>query len=517
MNRREFLARTAAGAVVPVIMGGFSLTAFGKTNIFNAVLNNAALSDRVLVLIQLNGGNDGLNTVIPLDQYSALSAARANILIPETSVLKLTEKTGLHPSMTGMMELFSEGRLAVVQSVGYPNQNFSHFRSTDIWLTGAGYNETLTTGWLGRYLDKEYPNYPDGYPSAVNPDPLAIQIGSILSSALQGPTVGMGMAITSPTSFYQFLNGTVDPAPDTPAGHELTFIREVAQQTQQYASTIKTAAAKVTKQNPYPAGNSLAGQLKIVAQLIAGGLKTRLYVTNLGGFDTHDNQSARHQALLSTLSSAIKAFQDDLKYLGAEDRVLGMTFSEFGRRIRSNGNGGTDHGAAAPLFLFGKNVNAGIVGANPVLPAAATVNDNIAMQIDFRSVYATVLRDWFAVPQEELQAVMLNTYPAVPLIDVKATGVSQERLRPSSFSISQNYPNPFNPTTRFQFSVASLQFVSIKVFDSVGREVATLVDETMAPGVYTAEWNGGAEPSGVYYCRLNTGAYTEVKKMVLEK
>jgi uncharacterized protein (DUF1501 family) len=418
--------------------------------------------------------------------------------------------------MTSMLDLYTQGKLAVVQGVGYPNQNFSHFRSTDIWLTGANFDQTLTSGWLGRYLDKEYPGYPVGYPSTVNPDPLAIQIGSILSSALQGPTLGMGMAITSATSFYQFISGTVDPAPDTLAGHELTFIRQTAQETQQYASSIKTAASKITKQNPYPAGNSLAGQLKIVAQLIAGGLKTRLYVTNLGGFDTHDTEISRHQTLLTSLSAAIKAFQDDLAYLGAEDRVIGMTFSEFGRRIKSNGNGGTDHGAAAPLFVFGKNVKAGIVGSNPVLPSAATVNDNIAMQYDFRSVYATILQDWFSVPKNELTAVLLNDYPTLPLI-ATTTGVAESQVLPTSFSLSQNYPNPFNPSTHFQFSVASMQFVSIKVYDGLGREVATLVNETMAPGVYTAQWNGDQAPSGVYYCKLSTGSYTEVKKMVLQK
>ncbi len=502
--------------VLPAMFSGFTLTAYSRTRLMESLLNTAVQTDRVLVLIQLNGGNDGLNMVIPIDQYSALSNARSNILAAEASVLKLTAKTGLHSAMTGMADMYAKGKLAVVQNVGYPNQNFSHFRSTDIWLTASDYNQTLSTGWVGRYLNEEYPNFPTGYPSTANPDPLAIQIGSILSPALQGPVLGMGMAITSPTSFYQFLNGTVDPAPNTPAGHELTFIREVAQQTQLYATTVKTAAAKITTQNPYPASNALAAQLKIVAQLIAGGLKTRLYVTNLGGFDTHDNEIARSQALLSTLSDAIKAFQDDLAYLGVEDRVVGMTFSEFGRRIKSNGNGGTDHGAAAPLFVFGKKINPGVVGANPVLPASATVNDNVAMEIDFRSVYATILKDWFNVPNTELSAVLLSTFATLPLIQ-GATEASDAQTAPAAFSLSQNYPNPFNPATQFQFTIASLQFVSIQVFDAVGRVVATLVSETMSPGTYTATWNGANAPSGVYYYRLETGSYREVKKMVLQK
>jgi uncharacterized protein (DUF1501 family) len=516
MKRRDFIARTAACTMVPALFGGFSLTAYSRTRLLEALLDEAVQTDRVLVLIQMNGGNDGLNMVIPIDQYSALSHARSNILIPEAGVLKLTDQTGLHPAMAGMADLYSKGKLAVVQSVGYPNQNFSHFRSTDIWLTASNYDQTLTSGWLGRYLDQEYPDYPTGYPNTAQPDPLAIQIGSILSPALQGPAFGMGMAITSPTTFYQFLSGTVDPAPDTPAGHELTFIREVAQQTQQYATSIKTAAAKVKTQNPYPASNALAGQLKIVAQLIAGGLQTRLYVTNIGGFDTHDNQINRQQLLLAALSDAIKAFQDDLAFLGVEERVVGMTFSEFGRRIKSNGNGGTDHGAAAPLFVFGKLINAGVVGTNPVLPTTATVNDNIPLQFDFRSVYTTVLKDWFSVPPTELNSVLLNSFPTLPIIHSPA-GVGEAPTTPSTFSLSQNYPNPFNPTTRFEYTIARTQFVSINIFDVVGRKVATLVNETLAPGKYSAAWDGENFPSGVYYYRLETGTFSDVKKMVLQK
>lgn len=222
------------------------------------------------------------------------------------------------------------------------------------------------------------------------------------------------------------------------------------------------------------------------------------------------------QASVLKLTDAIKAFQDDLAFLGVDDRVLGMTFSEFGRRIKSNANGGTDHGAAAPLFVFGKKVNPGVIGSNPALSAAATVNDNIPLQFDFRSLYATVLKNWFNAPQTELTAVLLNSFSPVPLIQT-ATGVAAAQTTPTAFSLSQNFPNPFNPATQFQFSITAMQFVSIKVYDIVGREVATVVNETMAPGTYIAAWNGANFPSGVYYYRLETGSYTEVKKMVLEK
>jgi uncharacterized protein (DUF1501 family) len=193
--------------------------------------------------------------------------------------------------MKGLQTMFNDEKLKIVQSVGYPQPNFSHFRATDIWLSASDSNQTINSGWAGRYLNEEYTNFPTGYPSSVMPDPLAIQIGSFVSPAMQGPGVNMGMAISDPVNFYNLINGIQGTAPNTRGGKELTYIRQIAQQTQQYASVIKGAAAKVTKQfSGYPTGNSLADQLKIVARLIAGGLKTRIYMVSLGGFDTHAQQ-----------------------------------------------------------------------------------------------------------------------------------------------------------------------------------------------------------------------------------
>ncbi|HTY00900.1 MAG TPA: DUF1501 domain-containing protein, partial [Bacteroidota bacterium] len=344
MNRRDFLQHTLSAGTVSFMLGGFTVKAYGRTPLLDALLS-AADVDRVLVLVQLIGGNDGLNMVIPLDQYPQLMAARSNIVVDQTKVLQLTAATGLHPAMTGFQGLYGAGQLTVIQGVSYPNPNFSHFRATDIWLTGADYNQILDTGWLGRYLEQEFPGYPGGYPSTTAPDPLGIQIGSAVTPALDGDSVSMGLAITNPNSSY-ILPGGSDAPPATPAGHELTFVREVAQQAQAYGSSIKTAAGKATNlSTKYPAKgtNPLADQLRIVAQLIAGGLRTRLYVVNLGGFDTHsaqvvgtDTSTGAHAKLLGQLSDGITAFMDDITLLGVASKVIGMTFSEFGRRIKSN-------------------------------------------------------------------------------------------------------------------------------------------------------------------------------------
>jgi len=426
MKRRTFF-RSTLPVVLPALLNGFSFRAFADSP-FLRMASRGAGGDRVLVLIQLNGGNDGLNTVIPLDSYSAYHAARTNIAIPEEKVLRLQgfDHTGLHPAMPELQQLFDDGKLSILQGVGYPQPNFSHFRATDIWLTGADSSQVLTTGWAGRWLDQEYPNFPRDYPNASMPDPLAIQVGSLVSPALQGPALTMGMAISNPTSFYNLIGEKAGNSLPTRAGEQLAYIREMAAKTDQYAGVIRKAAQKVTKQSdawPAAGKNPLADQLKIVARLVAGGLRTPIYLVSLGGFDTHakqtdtmDTTTGSHARLLARLSEAIHAFQQDLGYLQVGNRVLGMTFSEFGRRIQSNASGGTDHGAAAPVFVFGEGVQGGIIGDNPVFPERLTVSDNLTMQTDFRAVYATMLEKWFGAGAGETATVLMRDYQNLALV-----------------------------------------------------------------------------------------------------
>ncbi len=427
MNRRDFLGKALTTAAIPAVIGGFSLRGFAANSLLQRVLSSAPpMNDHVLVMVKLTGGNDGLNTVIPIDVYSNYFNARSNIAIPENRILSLNgiSAMGLHPSMTGMQTMFNEGNLGIIQAVSYPNPNFSHFRATDIWMSGSNSDDVLTSGIAGRYLDYEFNGFPNGYPNNIMPDPLAIQIGSISSLALQGPTVNMGMSISDPTNFYNFINGVEDPLPINNAGKELSYVRSVVKQTQQYSTVIKNAALNVTQQSSYPSNNSLAAQLKIVARLVKGGLKTRVYIVEHKGFDTHSLQTdltdttiGTHANLLSNLSEAIKAFQDDLSFLQIEDKVIGMTFSEFGRRIKSNSSGGTDHGVAAPLFIFGKKANALVLGTSPNIPVNVTDNDNVAMQYDFRSVYSSLLQQWLCVRPTDIQEIMLQNFENLPIIE----------------------------------------------------------------------------------------------------
>ena len=420
------MLRTVPSVLLPSLINGFSIRALAASPLAQAT--GEMDSDQVLVLVQLNGGNDGLNMVIPLEFYDAYHAARSNIAIPKDKILPLNgfDKTGLNPAMPELQNLFNEGKLTIIQGVSYPQPNFSHFRATDIWLSGADTGQILPTGWAGRYLNEQYPHFPEDYPNRNMPDPLAIQIGSLVSPALQGPALTMGMAISNPNSFYDLINDRAAPEPATRAGDQLTYIREMAVKTDQYAGVIKAAAQKVTKQSDkYPAAgkNPLADQLKIVARLVAGGLRTKIYLVSMGGFDTHakqtdatDTTTGNHAKLLGKLSEAIGAFQDDLRLLQVDKRVTGMTFSEFGRRIKSNASGGTDHGTAAPVLLFGSGLQPGIIGSNPILPVNATVNDNIAMQYDFRALYASLLQKWFDVDTKTTASVLLKDYPLLPII-----------------------------------------------------------------------------------------------------
>jgi uncharacterized protein (DUF1501 family) len=521
MKRRDFIQKLLATSAAPIVMNGFGVKALAQGPFMN-FLSKAAHKDRVLVLIQLSGGNDGINTVIPLDQYSNLMAVRSGVAIQENKVLSLsgTPATGFHPAMGNMRNMYNDGKISIVQSVGYPNPDYSHFRSTDIWLTASDSDEHLKTGWMGRYLDTQFPGFPTDYPNENYPDPPAIQIGYMISPALQGDTHSLGMSISDPTSFYQFVTGTVDPAPSTPAGHELTFVRLVAQQTQEYSAVIKAAAEKASNMSTlYPAAgvNELADQLKIVAQLIAGGLSTQVYMVSLNGFDTHAGQvvsgasdTGVHATLLQKMSDAVHAFQDDIKKLGVSDRVLGMTFSEFGRRIIANASLGTDHGAAAPLFIFGESVSGGIIGNNPTIPNNPTVDDNIPMQYDFRSVYSTVLKNWFGVTDEELESTMLKDFPLLNFVN--PTGLTNAIHGINAQSITC-YPNPCMDFTHIQFATKG-GLIRVRLFDQTGKQLHILSEANYSAGTHEIQINTQHLTAGLYYYQIQMADEQVMKTFV---
>lgn len=511
MKRRTFLRHATHSLALPGLISSFGFMTPHQRRL-NSFLRMASESDKVLVLIYLQGGNDGLNTVIPLDQLSALYSVRPHVVLPESKLLKITDSVALHPSLSGLKSLFREGKLEIIQSVGYPDQSFSHFRSTDIWMSGSGSNELVTSGWTGRYLHNEFPGFPEDYPNTTTPDPLAIELGYGASLLFQGPSAAMGTVINNPTAFYQLVNNVEEEAPDTNAGEKLKYVRLIARQSQQYGEVIKAAAENVTSQLPYPSDNELAQQLKIVARLIGGGLHTPLYLVRLGGFDTHDSQvesgdhtTGEHSSLLTKVNDAIIAFINDLEAMGVDDRVLGMTFSEFGRRIVSNASLGTDHGSAAPLFIFGNNVRGGVLGTNPVLSPNATYEDNLPIQFDFRQVYASVLEQWFESPPGTISDIMLGDFETVPII--RGSIVTQnERELDRSFSV---YPNPVIDHVFVKF-LSTGQAVNIQAIDLQGRKIQEIFTGSLPAGEHVIPWSTSFLPKGRYFVMLQN----QKKKLV---
>ncbi|MBK34161.1 MAG: hypothetical protein CME26_01365 [Gemmatimonadetes bacterium] len=416
MNRRDFLTKsTQAGA--GFALGGFLARAYGNPSAVGPLAATAiSPNDRVLVIVRLDGGNDGLNTLIPFESNDYYNS-RPNIAIPagRAKINRLTETNGLHPALSGFRRMFDSGTMTAVQGVGYPNPNRSHFRATDIWLTGSESDEVLNTGWLGRYLEAVHPDFPNTLPS----QPLAIDIGPVLSLSLLGRNGGLGIALRDPQEFFDLVNlgnKNVEGSNHlTPAGFELDFIRQVNIESIQYSSQIRSAAERGRNAVEYP-DTTLAQQLAMISRLIAGGLRSRIYLVSQRGYDTHSNQDGRQEDLLKDLDEAIFAFQNDLDRLGQAHRTLGMTISEFGRRVAENGSAGTDHGTAAPLFLFGPEVKGGIVGPDPNFRHTDSRGD-FHHTYDFRQVYASLLKSWFEVPADLISSVLPGQSSFLPLLN----------------------------------------------------------------------------------------------------
>ncbi|MGC4102069.1 DUF1501 domain-containing protein [Ferruginibacter sp.] len=434
MDRRKFLGNTALFTVPMMIKGIPVFAGDGALHPFLQALTTSNMNcNRILVVIQMNGGNDGLNMVIPLDRYTELGNARPNLLIPTgngaSSPLPLTgtTTTALHPAMTGLRDLFNQGKVNLVQGVSYPNPNYSHFQAQDIWFTATSTLPSPDTGWLGRQLDTTYPGFPTGYPNGGNPDPLAIQIGGALPLSLQGPNINMGYNAPNPAALINVATATPASAPVSDYGTELTFIRMMKDQSNAYANRISTAyAAQTTLSTMYASsGNTLSDQLKIVARLIGGGLTTPVYIVNHpDSFDTHvdqvvagDPSTGYHANVLSKLSVAISAFQDDITLMNRAHKVIGMTFSEFGRRVISNTSVGTDHGSGAPVIFFGAAIQGGVTGTSPVLPTNPTSSTQVPLQYDFRQLYSTVMQKWLCMTSAESQTVLNGNYSMITLFN----------------------------------------------------------------------------------------------------
>jgi uncharacterized protein (DUF1501 family) len=413
-TRREFLRTTVLGSALSWTVPAFLANTFAALHADAADSATQIISGKdstILVVLQMAGGNDGLNTVVPYtnDFYHK---ARPKIGLSPQQILNLNGEIGFHGAMTGFKELYDSGNLAVVQGVGYPNPNRSHFRSTEIWQTASDSDKIEKYGWLGRYFD----NCCSGADPAIG-----VTIGNQLPESFFAKTP-TGICFNNPQNYRFMANGEAteesykklnevemsSPAPDENSGGSIgalaagmpmqggkavDFIERTSLDAMHSSDEVRSIAARVQNQATYP-GSQLGNSLKLVAKLIGGGLPTRIYYVSQGGYDTHTNQVGTQQRLLQDLGDSTKAFVDDLKAQGNMQRVLVMTFSEFGRRVTENANGGTDHGAAAPMFIVGNKVKAGLLGKYPSLAPQDLFEGDIKYNVDFRNVYASVLESW---------------------------------------------------------------------------------------------------------------------------
>jgi uncharacterized protein (DUF1501 family) len=400
ITRRNFLQTTALFSAIGLAPKFLTQAAAAEQTIAGF------RDDRVLVVLQLGGGNDGLNTVVPFsnDTYHRL---RPKLGLKDSEILKLNDDLALNSGLKGMMELYDDGQLAIIEGVGYPNPDRSHFRSMEILHTASDSDQFESRGWIGRYFDNCCSG--EAKPQA------GVAVGGERPQAFEGEQ-GFGIATDHPARFgwaagdgadteeaFLKLNAEHGSGNDT-----LDFLRHTTTHAVLSSRQVQSAAQKGKVTGPVGRGRDLS-QLEVVAGLIRGGLDTRIYYVSIGGFDTHANQEAQHARLLSGVGDALARFQAQLEKDGTADRVTTLVFSEFGRRVQENGSAGTDHGTAAPMFLVGKDIRPGIHGASPSLDHLD--EGDLKHTTDFRSVYATLLEDWFAVDAELVLGRKFETLP----------------------------------------------------------------------------------------------------------
>jgi uncharacterized protein (DUF1501 family) len=548
MKRRNFIQLTASASALSLL----------PTEVF-ALFKSAGMTScpnvnaKKIVLVQLSGANDGLNSVVPLNQYDIYAALRPNIklnnagqtngVINLDSTLPLANQIGLHPSLTGFKSLYDRGLMRVVQGVGYASQDKSHFKSTDLWLTGGdgtSANNNIDSGWIGRFLENYYSNF------LTANFPLGIQLGSSDNSLGFHGEVEHGMSINingqDPAGFYSVLNGLGGAPPSTIPNSEygdlIRFIMASDAETNLYAQSISNAFSAGTNSSnvTYPV-TSLANQLKTVAKFISGGLQTKVYLVKIGGFDTHDIQVASnttthlgtHANLLTQVSEAINSFITDLNNQNLGDDVIAVPFSEFGRKAGENGNLGTDHGEIAPMFVFGKSINPGVSGTNINLSEAVSANNFQVqtVQHDYRRVFSTILQDWFGTSNQTLDLTFYNNTTNQGYANSKVSNLIKVENTVPSGCYSNNllstndfgnrndivvYPNPTVETVNINSINNSINVVSVYSLD--GKLVATYRNP-MTSDSYSIDVQNLA--TGIYTLKVETNNGSFTKKIIVRR
>ncbi len=501
-SRRSFLQSLGIAGSGSILLGNMPVSALMSSPLAYALMQGE--SDRILVLIRLKGGNDGLNMIIPIGDYGTYQSLRPTIRVPQSEILNLNTAFGIPKTMSAAQTMWQDGNMKVVHSVGYPDQNLSHFRSSDIWASASDSNVTDDSGWLGRYLQQLYPDF------LMNPPalPPAIQIGSVGNLAFTDTNnVSISVSVNDPNELYEIAQlgqlYSLDNLPDCLYGEQLGYMRAVANSTFVYAGVIKNSYDASTNQIEYPMGG-LGRQLALVARLIKGNLGTKFYMVTLDGFDTHAQQAEHHPALLKEVADSVSAFYKDLAFAQKDKDVLAMSISEFGRRPEQNASNGCDHGAAAPLMLFGEGLNGnGFVGTPPDLHNLDN-NGNLKFGTDFRQIYATVLENWLCINANTVNAVLGKNFTRLDLgLDCMSTtavnGIAAPSIQHEAHYISSQQ-------IEIHYTLPSSTNVRVEVFNVLGQSIATLADGYQLAGEHKVLFAPtGLLASGQYFYRIQAG------------
>ncbi|KRT77811.1 MAG: hypothetical protein XU14_C0005G0055 [Armatimonadetes bacterium CSP1-3] len=416
MTRREFVKKgltiVAVGMTAPSFLTRTALALNNPWDLAQAQSRPGTPDENILVVVQMGGGNDGLNTLVPFTE-DAYYRARPTLAVPQKDVLRVTDTLGLHPNLGKVKGLYDKGAMAVIQGVGYPNPSRSHFKSMEIWHTADPEGRVVRYGWIGRYFDSKCP--------VCEQPTVGVNVGPAMPLALKAES-GNGVTLETPETFQWMpsMNGIGEKeemelfrllnAPATNEPGTIDFLRHTAMNAVISSERVREAVGKYKGGIEYP-NNRLGYGLKLIAQMIAGNLSTKVYYANMTGFDTHAAQRGVHEALLRELAEGVEAFYRDLEAQGNADRVLVLAFSEFGRRVAENGSAGTDHGMAAPMFVFGKRIKGGLYGQHPSL--TDLVEGDLKHAIDFRSVYATVLDKWLGADPAKILGAPFERVPFI--------------------------------------------------------------------------------------------------------
>ncbi|MEM7085624.1 MAG: DUF1501 domain-containing protein [Bacteroidota bacterium] len=514
-NRRSFIQALGLAGAGSMMLGANSVTASAPSPLSVALAGSD--NDNILVIVRLKGGNDGLNTIVPVYDYANYANLRPTIRHQQSDLFMLNSDFGIPDYLSpGLEAIWGDGKMKVVHGVGYPDQNLSHFRSSDIWASTDAVN-IEPTGWWGRYFEDLYPDYLVNPPST----PPAVQIGSIGNLVFEGMDNNYAFAVANPEQLANVAqNGTVHDVldiPDCVYGDKLLYMRSTTNTTFLYAGVINDAYMAATNDANYDPNADLANQLAIVARLIKGGLGTKVYMVTLDGFDTHANQVDQHRRILEDVANSMKSFYEDLGATGMDTNVLSMTISEFGRRPYENGSLGTDHGAASPVLLFGPGLEgSGFVGQHPDITEWDN-NDNLIPTSDFRDVYSSILTDWFCLDPTVLDLILLGqTYESLDLgFNCNPLGIQDY----GNVTRLVHRPTYQNDRTYIEIQMPVTAHTTIKLYDILGKEIATLKNEILFPGQHKIDVSAAVNTNlsfGQYIYRITAGGQNYSKSIMVK-